>query len=595
MKLAYIVCLLAVIHAVNSEVRYSRVGSYVGQTCAQNSKRLDQCSTRKLVCLNNLCSYCLTDEDCEDKMLICGDPSDTHSKDAGGRVCVAKPLLKYERADVIGAVTTFTAGMLAAAGGIGGGILFLPLLVLSGYSAYFSVLVSECMIVGGMIANIAISIRRRHPKIDRPLIDYDVAMALLPPVVAGTIPGIFIYLMLKDWMILWVMATVLTWVLWKSYAKVKNIVEKERKTRAADKAKQKKLQDNTTASNVSSDKLSSNKISPPAEPSITIRTEGPVNQLLSKSAIHDASTLIPGPTRVHPKENNGPGANEVGVPPVEEVLLTNTVEVVAKPAVTRQGTVTVDLSAADGRRVVNVELQKILDREARTVPVLELFLFVLFLAAVLFLIYLPGKKLTPSFLDMDICSTGYWVVVATPFPLVLLGSIVIYYFLFRRQSQKAALGHVFKEGEVEWTLKKCLMTAPYCLLLGVVVGVLGIGGGIMLTPMLLEMNMHLQTLAATSSFIIFFLATVVLVQYFTAGLIPVDYFVFYFILGLLSFGIGLTVINKIVEKYKFVSVIAILLMGLMFLSWALCFGIGARILADSIQQNTNLTLNTVCP
>lgn len=99
----------------------------------------------------------------------------------------------------------FLAATLSAAGGIGGGGLFVPLLVLLfRFSAAVAVTLSNILIVGTSLANFVQMVRRKLPgaKYSRPLIDYNMALALQPSQLAGTVIGVVLNKMFPDWLVL---------------------------------------------------------------------------------------------------------------------------------------------------------------------------------------------------------------------------------------------------------------------------------------------------------------------------------------------------------------------------------------------------------
>jgi hypothetical protein len=85
-----------------------------------------------------------------------------------------KPLLPLDARD--SALFALIAGTLAlaAGGGIGGGAIYMPLLVaLGGFAPGAAVALSNLAILGGAAANLAINVTRQHPRAPgRPLIDW---------------------------------------------------------------------------------------------------------------------------------------------------------------------------------------------------------------------------------------------------------------------------------------------------------------------------------------------------------------------------------------------------------------------------------------
>ena len=93
-------------------------------------------------------------------------------------------------------VTTFAALLasgLSAGGGIGGGGLFVPLYILvAHYQPRHAVALSTATIFGGMIVNLCMNLPKRHPFLDRPLIDFTAAFILEPSALVGTVLGVLL-------------------------------------------------------------------------------------------------------------------------------------------------------------------------------------------------------------------------------------------------------------------------------------------------------------------------------------------------------------------------------------------------------------------
>ena len=64
---------------------------------------------------------------------------------------------------------------IAAGGGIGGGGILVPTYIfVLGFEPKIAIPLSNATILGSSIANVVLNARKRHPKADRPLIDWDI-------------------------------------------------------------------------------------------------------------------------------------------------------------------------------------------------------------------------------------------------------------------------------------------------------------------------------------------------------------------------------------------------------------------------------------
>merc|ERR1711865_769679 len=130
-----------------------------------------------------------------------------------GCLCYHKQLLPIDHADIMGAAFTFIASTIAALAGIGGGGLLVPLYVLvMNFEADYASPLSSAAIMGGSMVGFIIYCQRwheRYPAIQRPLIDYETIALLIPALLAGVMIGTILCKVLPIWSILAVMFVLL--------------------------------------------------------------------------------------------------------------------------------------------------------------------------------------------------------------------------------------------------------------------------------------------------------------------------------------------------------------------------------------------------
>lgn len=84
-----------------------------------------------------------------------------------------KPLLPLDTRDYVTAAVAAIGLIIAAAGGIGGGGILVPLyIIVARFDAKAAVALSNVTIFGSAISNVALALWRRHPFHDKPLIDW---------------------------------------------------------------------------------------------------------------------------------------------------------------------------------------------------------------------------------------------------------------------------------------------------------------------------------------------------------------------------------------------------------------------------------------
>ena len=78
--------------------------------------------------------------------------------------------------------------MIAASGGVGGGGILVPLLIIVlGFHPKYAIPLSNFTILGSSITNMILNIPKRHPEAERPLVDWDLILVMEPVTMAGAV------------------------------------------------------------------------------------------------------------------------------------------------------------------------------------------------------------------------------------------------------------------------------------------------------------------------------------------------------------------------------------------------------------------------
>ncbi|KAI3463332.1 hypothetical protein Pfo_019995 [Paulownia fortunei] len=112
------------------------------------------------------------------------------------------PNMEFGWRIVVGTVIGFSGAALGSVGGVGGGGLFVPMLTLViGFDPKSSAAISKCMITGAAAATIYYNLRLRHPTLDLPIIDYDLALLFQPMLLLGISIGVIFNVIFAEWMV----------------------------------------------------------------------------------------------------------------------------------------------------------------------------------------------------------------------------------------------------------------------------------------------------------------------------------------------------------------------------------------------------------
>lgn len=361
------------------------------------------------------------------------------------------------------------------------------------------------MIGGAAIANFIHALPRQRLTAPRPLIDYHTTLLLQPLTMGGSIVGIILNRVLPDWLILIILIIVLAYTLYTTTVKFL-------KAWRADYGNAIIPPIMTTTS--LSDDTKSVELETPRNDDPTLESVDVSNGHGSNGKIFDSESepigLISGDEM---EEDNNENGLESGVSEQTQQLAR-------------------------------------LEQEERRIPFNKLWLCFAILAAVTIHSIFLGGKGGPSVVGVRSCSPLYWVLLWGLFPILGLLSWLIARQLVAKYHVKRSLNFQFLNSDIEWTDKRTYVTMIISLCAGLLSSLLGVGGGMLINPLLLELGVAPDCTAATSSLMILFTSISAIAQYGILGRIQWDYAGFLFILGLIGSVVGQHILGTIVKKYK---------------------------------------------
>ncbi|KAL9647295.1 hypothetical protein ABK040_011662 [Willaertia magna] len=503
----------------------------LGNNCTVETLERDCGGLETLVCINNTCSLCNEDTQCVDQIngvyscqFIGHYINQTDGNYTGG-ICAHKNLFDYfSYFDIIVVVTNFLAGVVSSAGGTGGGGVFVPLLHVAGqFSAAESVPLSKVMIFGAAITNVGTLMFKRHPFADRPLIDYDIALMMEPATLLGTIIGVFLNIILPEWVIVALVILVM------GFTTI--LTAKKGISRAIQEFGKKKKEEENTSINKNEN------------------------------------------------DSNGYGAIEDNKKEGEEKdpLIVNSQEENNLDEESQQ------------------QLAKIYAKERRT-PFLKIGLLILCWIIIFVLNLLKGGHGAPSIIPgLKACSPVYWVLVALSFPIVGILMIAIAAYLIIEYRKKVRLGYKFVEGDVKWNWINVSLYPGACLIAGILAALLGVGGGMIKSPLLLLLGVDPSVGAATAAFMIFFTSSISTVQFAIVGRLPWDYGLLFGLTGFIAGILGYFFVTYLIERWGKKSILIFCVTLITGSATLLMGGVGIYDIVKDIRTGVYMGFNNPCP
>lgn len=425
--------------------------------------------------------------------------------------------------EIIAIIVFFIATLICTIAGIGGGIVFLPIIMLMfNFSAQEAAPISITMVFFILFLRNVLSFADRHPIRDKSVINYDIALIFSPGNIIGNIFGMIINTVSASWLIL-VFIIILMGI--NAYITGQKALEirlqtKNQKRRARVNLSQEAL--------VYLDRLKSMKASR--------EQSQPVSHSHSQALLDDANGLIVRRSNPLPKASDDP---------------TKLVEVI------NNSLVTYVLPLDDGgEQVVTMKeieetmlkLERILKKERRLMDYEKIALLFLNLFVLMILNLFRGNKNLDSIVGIPYCSPAFWVFQFLYIPFGLSFFVFILWLLSKEHKQKVEAGYVFHSTDLKWDKNTCTQLFFNGLLVGLISSLLGVGGAIVSAPMLLRLGVETQEASFTGSFMALFSSIASVIQYLISGKIKWDYAAFYGGVSLISMVIGLKVILAYLKR-----------------------------------------------
>lgn len=363
-------------------------------------------------------------------------------------------------------------GSLAAGAGIGGGGLFVPIYwLILGAGAKGAVPLSKATILGGAIGNFISIGFAKHPKANRPLIDYEAATFMQSGELLGVVFGVLANLVLPEIAIIVFLAVILSY-------NAKRTISKGFRTRAKE----------TRAF------LEASKESSKADDEDREETK-------EHDAVAEGASL----------------ATAKNLPKDTELEM-----------------VAVEAGVSEKATEVETEVEKVLADEAKQFPVwawsqlipMTAFLFVYGLLKRH--VFTACATWTPGGDDPlrerggnghGYAGGAYWLWYWTPVPVYAGFMYVTSRILKQRSQRRDDLGDAYPRlpNDLAWDDAMLAKFPRVALLAGLAAGLLGIGGGMVIGPLFLEIGMEPQVGTSTCAFMILFTATSGVMLYLFSG------------------------------------------------------------------------------
>mmetsp|Transcript_33665 Transcript_33665/g.92966 ORF Transcript_33665/g.92966 Transcript_33665/m.92966 type:complete len:597 (+) Transcript_33665:77-1867(+) len=525
-----------------------------------------------LVCIQGHAScedYCDVDEECEHYPLWLCDEQE--------KKCRHKNLFEHTVGPDIGAALLFfVISGLALSAGIGGGGLYVPLLMLIlGFSVKQATATSQACLAGGASTALVYNLRQRHPSGRKPMIDYDLVLVMGPNLLIGALIGSALNAATPSWLILVLLTAILCQSTWKTFQKAIETWRKESAAEARGVSVNSRLSKNPIERLLRSCKPRSyahfDENSDAAKAQKTDFDVVAPPQCVGATAVEPA--VEPGETNLEVNSNVGAEAARVAAP--DATAVAHAVSEVDSSAAVAKG--------IDGSCTGDVVLAA---RQQVQYPKRRLAIFGLMWLVVVLTIFIRGGRATPGLVPF--CSVGYWILALLA--MLILACISVF-------AAGRAVAHASPPGDfggLEWTVQSARRIAIWSLIAGTMAALCGIGGGMVMGPILLGLGFMAQVQSATTATTLFVMSTSTCLALLVAGTASLDYSLWLAFSTGCGAVFGKAIVGWIIKKFQRPSLIMFLLGGIICTSVIVMLITGIIDIVNDIRTGEDLLFKGLC-
>lgn len=422
--------------------------------------------------------------------------------------CHHQDLLPLSFEVFVGFVILFFISAIANAGGIGGGGLVMPilLLVLKFYTNE-AIPISKLMIFSGALTSFLLGFKVKHPFRNAISIDYNIPALLCPALLLGTMTGVSMNKVFPPVIIILSLSAVLILNTFKTLKRAISIHKKETKS----ESKHPDIEASAACHNNSKNDPEKNQNLVKSEMSL---------ELVSQDKDYKQVSHDDHPARIESD------SNKIGIDKQDNLT-------------------TIDYDQQKHRlNLLNIEVSKDLER----FPLKKYLFFISTYASMLILTVIRGSDHFPSYFGIEPCSKAYWLTYFIYVPICIFLTYLVSLIISKEYAYRKSIGYPYNSYDIKWDAKLFFKFPLYAFFAGCLAGMLGIGGGLILAPLLLELGLHPVISSATSNFLVLFTSSSTSFQFIFLGMMKFDFSIACTTVSMIGSLFGTLLIQKLIER-----------------------------------------------
>lgn len=465
--------------------------------------------------------------------------------------CQHKSLFPLAKTEYIGLVVMVTISILANAGGVGGSAMTISLILLTyKFDPHSCVALTQVFTFAGTSTATILKLKDRHPTCDKPLIYYDVLMQIVSPILIGVSIGVLLNPSFPGWLILTILTVIIFLLGWDTLKRIIALYKKEkRQTQVETEPDNARVQ----ASGFSNTNFDS-------RDSVVKRDSDVEGVKIGEIKKTEEENDEKNDEEVN-DENNQEGFKENG----DSVKIDNIEKSVEDND---------NLNSPQqllGSKEIDPELMRklttIYQEDKKIIAWVPLLYFLVLVSVSITYSLIKGSSTSKSIIGIKSCSSSYFSIASAYYIFMFLMSILAAFYLVRKSKILEAANHNFGEGEIKWNYKKCLKVEIFSILSGIILGLLGLGGGNLIGPMLLSMGVRPEVSTISTSFSIALSSGVAAAMYFITGVVDYQYAAWFYLLSVVGCLVGVLVVRRIAIRKQRVSSLIFCQFVILFVSF----------------------------
>jgi uncharacterized membrane protein YfcA len=180
---------------------------------------------------------------------------------------------------------------------------------------------------------------------------------------------------------------------------------------------------------------------------------------------------------------------------------------------------------------------------------------------------IEGNSKVPSLFGIGRCSGAFWFVFISFAAFLIIFAKVIYNKIREDEEKRVFIGNAdeFRIGS-EKTSQSINKILVLCFIGGIISGMLGVGGGVVMTPLMLELDILPKVASSTSNFLLVFTASAGSLLFIISKQLIWDHAIFYAALCAVASVVGSIYISDYIKRTNKTSILIYTLFYLMIIS-----------------------------